>query len=703
MMRTLTIGSSLLAVGALALALALAGCGDTEDPVEEGVGPSLAAAAQSYEQVQECDAGDEAFVRRVVPLLWGRRPASIEEVRVLVRVIEQSDRATLIRAMASTAEYRARWEQVLKDALWVNRTAERAQPLCYGKVLLSDVTTELAEHVRDNPPTTPWSGGDWTMVDLIHSALALDDLSPVFRAHLFAQAGTATFVVIEDPYDEETVRSQFISIFQTAYLGRRMPCLRCHNSKDSTSADPDPALDRTWEVPGYYEKAVYGNHIGRPVADLSPFFRTGGQLALEPLPWTGGQQEYEMVEGEAPWGFAFDCGRFIARDEIPDDNLGLSGYFIEDIGPQASLWDLEEHLHTGFDRMRASGFVLPDPEVSLEVNGDDAFVVLLTTNWVNEVWRRLTGRRLTIAFGFPRNRFQRDTMIDLSRSFVDGGFSLVETLVTATAHPTFNLDAPDVCQSATTGYPSPPIFDPWVTASEDMDLRGNGLGDLVRRHEARLLVNSAAIALEWGLLPEFFVDTTVDEGEAYVLPPLAVLQRDLGYFLKDTETGFQSAGLGATLAWEANYAACLDPSDAGGVAAGDDWIDALLAAAGPEVTLRDAVSALKDRLLTDPDLSDEEEAAAIEALAGESLDAPLTAAVDAETSLRLVCGAFLNSPQFLLAGDAGPTRLQTTPALVAPGSSFEALCAALADQMFAPGVMTCSQNDVALDPSAAAK
>ena len=46
-----------------------------------------------------CDAGDEAFVRRLLPQLWGRHARSVRELDLLVQVIEQSDRATLVRAM----------------------------------------------------------------------------------------------------------------------------------------------------------------------------------------------------------------------------------------------------------------------------------------------------------------------------------------------------------------------------------------------------------------------------------------------------------------------------------------------------------------------------------------------------------------------------------------------------------------------------
>ena len=45
------------------------------------------------------DAGDQAWVKRAVPLLWGRRPVSIREVHVLEEMVKQLGRAAMVRAM----------------------------------------------------------------------------------------------------------------------------------------------------------------------------------------------------------------------------------------------------------------------------------------------------------------------------------------------------------------------------------------------------------------------------------------------------------------------------------------------------------------------------------------------------------------------------------------------------------------------------
>src|SRR5690606_13912367 len=65
---------------------------------------------------EDCDAGDEAFVKRLIPLMQGRRPEGMREVRLLVSAIEQLDalgldgRAVIARGLASGDLYVQRWK-----------------------------------------------------------------------------------------------------------------------------------------------------------------------------------------------------------------------------------------------------------------------------------------------------------------------------------------------------------------------------------------------------------------------------------------------------------------------------------------------------------------------------------------------------------------------------------------------------------------
>ena len=79
------------------------GCSDTETTTSAP--PVVTTTAEAH----LCDAGDEAFVKRVIPLMWGRKAGSIREVAVLLQILQGSDRPTLIQRMARSPEYLQRW------------------------------------------------------------------------------------------------------------------------------------------------------------------------------------------------------------------------------------------------------------------------------------------------------------------------------------------------------------------------------------------------------------------------------------------------------------------------------------------------------------------------------------------------------------------------------------------------------------------
>ena len=66
----------------------------------------------------------------------------------------------------------------------------------------------------------------------MRSSIALDDLSPVFRAYLFPLVNKPpTGAAIQ----ESNRRSYLFKNFETVYLGRSNTCLACHNSAWSMS------------------------------------------------------------------------------------------------------------------------------------------------------------------------------------------------------------------------------------------------------------------------------------------------------------------------------------------------------------------------------------------------------------------------------------------------------------------------------------
>ena len=73
-----------------------------------------------------CDAGDEAFVRRSMLHIRGRRPVSVVEQEVLVSYLRLLGRAAFVRQLMSGPEYVATWTEFLADILYINRIGARS-------------------------------------------------------------------------------------------------------------------------------------------------------------------------------------------------------------------------------------------------------------------------------------------------------------------------------------------------------------------------------------------------------------------------------------------------------------------------------------------------------------------------------------------------------------------------------------------------
>ena len=637
----------------------LVACAETVQP--QPVNPPIDPTFGMAESGVVCDAGDRAFVRRVVFDLFGRRVLGVREVDVLARVVSERGRAGLVAALLEADATRTHWEQELRDLLFINRAGSRANEECFGPPQLAGAETDaLARHVRDNAPDGLPFDAPWNMTDLVRSALVLDDLAPVLSGHVFTQLGSE-IIDADDPNDELAWRTAYADLFVGRLLNRRLECLTCHNSEFSVTGDPDPALDRTWEVPGQVERAVFGASIGRAAADIATLFRIKDVLAMTLD--EDGPEFWLYGEGVSPWGLEPGCGQFVARDAVPEDFLGGSGALVHEWGPRASIWDLEGLLRAAFAKLRGRVMTV---SASGQVDGEEALAWMLAMGLSERVWERVMGAPLTMPFGLPRNRYQRDVLAALSRTFVESGYSLRALLSAIVLHPYYNQSTPDRCGLATPYYLSP-LFDPWVVDHDDQEQRNNSAGELLRRAPARVLITAVTTALEWSAPRSFFPD---EEAEGVQLPEDAAFQRDLGAFVRDGETGFRGSNFQETLAWEFRYGACEDPE-------GDapDFVDALVAAAGTR-PIEHAVVALKDRLIAEPTLQDQDERALMESLLGVPLSTPTTGL---EAPLRRVCSALLASPQFVLEGvsaDAPPDA--PVDGLVPPGADAAALCARLA-------------------------
>jgi len=673
------------------------------------------------EDTPSCDAGDEAFVRKLVPQLWGRHPLSIREVSLLTQIIEQSSRQTLVQAMMRSSEFQSRWHEVLKDFLQINRVGERSGRGCSSSVSSEEAQSsfdpDLAEFVRDNPPDGEPYSFSWSLTELILSSLTLDDISPVFRAQLFAQLGSKV-VNLDNPGANLAWRGVYADLFESSYLNRRMGCLACHNSEYSVTDAADPDLDRTWQVPGHVEKALYGDSGGRPFQDLAAFFRVEGVLAMTFVPegvtpalfWDLG------TEGFSPWGLSSNCGTFILPEDVQPDcpcdpttylvepvtdclcsSEAWEGHFIEETPDRPSVWHMERWLRNGFDRLREGGYVVGEDN---SVDGEEAFAWMVAMSTAEKVWTEVTGRKLTTPHFFPRNPYQRDLLQYLTEVFVDNSFSLKALVEAAVLHPYFNPGMPEDCDNLESPYYLAPVFNPWVVEHEVPELRLNNPGDAVERLPPRSLLGALSAAMDWpDINSQIESHEHNDEGMPIIgsgLTPALEFEIDIGIFLLDGETGFRSSNFAEALAWEEALGPCVNPFPLDEEPA-EDWIDLLISEAPGDSTLEDLVLSLKDRLVGRPLFDHADERALLEALAMESLDASLDSLGEPAEPLRRVCSAFLSSPDFVMAGAPAGDVGQAAVPVVPSGSSSAALCADLVADLFGNGQASCtSSGDIQL-------
>ena len=755
----------------LALACTAAGCRDEQavppphdssfpDDMDTTTGaepPNLDGGSDDGEpeapEAELCDAGHQAWVHRAITFIQGRRPQSIREVRLLTQAIEQLDaaghdgRRLVALALAQGPIYRQRWHDFFYDQLRVHRRGDQRNPLCYGVATNAADDTALAEWVRDNPADASTAWQDATMYDVVRSSLRLDDISPAYRAHLFARMGTPiTGGNVTREEIERTNRASYGKTFESQYLGRITECLGCHATHDAVT-NSFGEFDHHWPVyeDAHFELAVYGpfddnNVLEEP--DVHAIFRHAGFVDYSWCDDDSPDCDVDDAAGIPAWGLDFNCGLFNVNAPVdPLADLGdmpyMAGAFQN--GDAATLFDLEPRFRNGLEVLADEGVManadgmLEDPTVGL------AFLFALNVS--GEVWKEAMGYPLVVANRFPRNEAQRDILGSLAEAFWSSHYSPRTLITDVTLHPYFNQAPPDRCE-ASTPYHLAAVFDPFTKEADDPQQRGNGVGDMVHRHGARVLLGSTLRALWWPLPEDFggpavpsyaflvpyvtdnpanppqvdigipnayrnphydraagpysallcgagFADPCVDA------PTNVELLRDIGVFINDSEGGFNGIDFSGLLHWEEELAGGGDPQLGGtctGPSAPDcpplDYIDALVAEATTDSSwlMWDLAVALKDRLITDPRLDDAQEIALMEAFMGVSLDATVAdvGAADATAAARRLTGALLNTPQFMLDGVAPPPLdASDDPVIVVPGTETARLCqdfVALADQ-----------------------
>jgi hypothetical protein len=691
------------------LALGLGGCSSCGSP---DAGPDALPPDADVISPEDCGSDTASWVRNAYLAIVGHRPHGQAEVDLytalhdrIAELREAGDtdadpKEVVARAMTEEEAFQGRWTSHFLDALRVPRIEDQAMAGCYGDGFGRGGSPALATYVRDNLASAGGSGGQFTMRDLVESSILLDDVTPIYRGHLFALVSYPIPAANVPPVEAELARREdFGLVFDSAYLNRDLVCLQCHNSEISVTDHSEPALDRHWPLEGRFEEALYGDRSGIAHARAHAVFRFDGFAAS----WFG--------EGpRKPWGWTTPCGSFYTNPG--DDPAAIDGKFGDLTGRRLTVYDLEASLRDGFEALR--GGALVRGEDGSIADPDHAFAYLVAATIVEGVWKEVIGSGLTIANYFPRNQAARDLLAQLTDRFIASGYSLEDLLVGIVSNPYFSPAMPEEgCGETPYFYPN--VYDPWVISDDDEARRQNGAGDAVAPVSARTLLRSVFAALDWevpagldfptgdgGFCSGFECDDLeefCDQGfccETYEAQCLGggggevdelAFQQGTGAFLKNGERGFRGLDFQARLHWEDRFGRCNNPGSS------DDFVDVVVAAASADgaATARDVVVALKDRLIGEPAVDDPAERAALEALLGGGLDTPAAEVPELAARVRQLCGVLLSSPQFLLSGAAGQGG--AVPRLTPAAWQFDAVCGRVAGRITAVDV-SCGADDV---------
>lgn len=304
------------------------------------------------------DAGDASFVRQAVPVLLGRKVRGHDELQLFVGLVQATDRTRFVRMLTdrsspSYAEYVEHWSNFFVDKLRVHREVERSLKSCFTPLRSGPPSSSLAACIASNAPGVSCRGSgtaasDFSMGDVLRSAIAADNLEPAYRAYLFPMINTPSDGADATPLNR---RDSVGETFAHVFLHRNLGCLGCHTTPHSVSGEIDinsqPSFwNRHHPVPGAFELAVYGADSGRDHHEVHAPFRPPRDL--------GGS-------GTQPWQMHSSCGSFPARTAIPIDTaVNLAGasfdaFMTRNLGRQSSAWDVEETLRAGTGLLRTHG------------------------------------------------------------------------------------------------------------------------------------------------------------------------------------------------------------------------------------------------------------------------------------------------------------------------------------------------------------
>ncbi len=304
------------------------------------------------------DAGDASFVRQAVPIVLGRKVRGHDELQMFVGLVQATDRQRFLRMLTHRssphyAEYVEHWSNFFVDKLRVHRETERDLRSCFTPLRAGPPNSNIAACIASNAPGISCRGSgtaaaDFSMGDVLRSAIVADNLEPAYRAYLFPMVQKPSDGADATPLNR---RDSIGETFAHVFLHRNLGCLGCHTTPHSVSGEIDinsqPSFwNRHHPVPGAFELAVYGADSGRDPHEVHAPFRPPGDLG-------GGSMR--------PWQMQSSCGSFPARTAIPTDTaVNLAGanfdaFMTRNLGRQSSVWDVEDTLRAGTGLLKTHG------------------------------------------------------------------------------------------------------------------------------------------------------------------------------------------------------------------------------------------------------------------------------------------------------------------------------------------------------------
>ena len=330
-------------------------------------------AAEIALPVASSDVSEEAFARELVPTLLGRRARGIAEIQLIADVSRRLGRAAAARMLMQEQDFVTHWTDLVVNILAIHKGigSNAHEAACFGEPQRQDLDGgALAAFIQSNRPEnvpmvqTPaasFPAPPFNMIDVISSAIELDDLSTVYRTYLFALAARARQT---EPAAEEFMRT---------YLNRDFSCLRCHNRTYSMSNKLDSQNNliwrRLWSIPANIEKALFGNYSVGSEWGYRQLFRSDAQV--------------QVGNGIVPWGMEVACtsGRVNGQQVKgaflrPTTNASQVTHFAGIDGvdtPYASIFELEQVFRNGIAKLNAVGLVREvPPPVNVSLTPDQA-------------------------------------------------------------------------------------------------------------------------------------------------------------------------------------------------------------------------------------------------------------------------------------------------------------------------------------------